>query len=174
VPWGSRGTGPPGRGCCPVALLPPSPSAPARAHGVLGQGLTPAFSMGMTSLLVPGTMLPPARPGSHPIVMGASAGGRRRGSALRSRTVGGTVPLSLGQVGHHGLLQGRQHGLSSFPAPRAEASVLPVPPCRFEGGCVADHVPQRAAPLSCSSRWGSSASASHGTWSCGQRSRQDL
>uniref|UniRef100_A0A8B9EDA5 Uncharacterized protein n=1 Tax=Anser cygnoides TaxID=8845 RepID=A0A8B9EDA5_ANSCY len=45
----------------------------ARAHGVLGQGLTPAFSMGMTSLLVPGTMLPPARPGSHPIVTGGQS-----------------------------------------------------------------------------------------------------
>lgn len=55
---------------------PSSSSSPRErtgcTHGVLGQALTPAFSMGATSLLVPGTVLPPARPGSHPIVMGFS------------------------------------------------------------------------------------------------------
>lgn len=41
-------------------------------------------------------------------------------------------------------------------------------------GAGAGSVPQRAAPPSCSCRWGSSASASRGTPSSAQRSRQNL
>lgn len=47
----------------------------------------------------------------------ASAGGRRRGSALRAPVVSRRLPLSSGQVGHHGLLQGTDSTASAHPQP---------------------------------------------------------
>lgn len=110
------------------------------------------------------------------------------GWVLKSRTVTEMqwrvgIPSS-GQVGHHWLLQGTRGKASAPLSPvHIPHSIFPVPPgALWVGGehwrmgyhCQPGHVPQRDAPLSCSSHWGSSASASRGKPSCGQRSHRSL
>lgn len=114
---------------------------------------------------------------------GADGSGRRKGKrwgkAARLCAEGScrqqeAAPLLRAGGSSRASARHRQHGLSLSPAPWDEASVILIHPQGSKGGCVAGHVPQRAALPSCSSRWGSSASASRGTLSCGRRSRRDL